>query len=869
MSAKGIDAKAVKDQLRGTKLPKGEVKALNALIDNAAKTMAALDKFTGRAIGMSTVRGVDGYQTWNTQTPEGQAIQSAIDAQAALSEKMRSLINAEGVSRKAKAVLEATAMTCDRRACELETLVLQFAEALTNIRSKADLKNLDPAILARLDTKIFALMGEKAATMHGQAEALDHMRQQLAPLAQRLDGFASNPDTSIGSAAFAAMRQEFSEAKSALETLATAGYKAGEGRVHPDKAFMDAAKAILEQVENRMTGARQRLGRAALESYIDSVFGPPKSLPLLAPKFRPLLNIRYPQATRLVQAKEAVHQAARTYAKEPTPANLAALKTAINDYSHNPDAAGAGDIAEDLVHAANGFLVTDENVLAAKIEKKKAKLPANVRGTITPELVAEFKAALEKYTKGELPPQVFADCHSRHHTYVTQLAHFEDMVKSVNRMADEDFLTSKTFLGAFEGEIAPSILVEARVHGMRDDDVDPATDPSNVAKTAPLGQGAMNTVTAVVLKNGQARVFKPEAPGRASLERAIYVFEGYEKNQQLAQLNMATQRTADALGLGDVVAKTSVGKLDGQYGIFMSFAPGVSFEKFSQGRKAKGSLGAGDIQSLPTAKHAEVQGRLMRKCNRLDWLDVITGQGDRHHGNAHVDVRKDGQVDVTGIDNDTCYPAFRIGLDKYIVGGGHLQLFEDTIENAFRLYGESNVRKARERLLSDPGVTKNADGTYTLDASKFQAPELNYCLMYTFGIYSNHVPTVIDQDLYDRLQTLRAGPARDAYLADLKTRLSPAAFDAAVKRLDAAIARADVLKTKGRVYTEEDWNDRDKQKALYNDPGEKMPRVGPQFNTKPRNIACVNDILKGLWELTQGTYRRSQLDKSAKIGWFD
>ena len=183
---------------------------------------------------------------------------------------------------------------------------------------------------------------------------------------------------------------------------------------------------------------------------------------------------------------------------------------------------------------------------------------------------------------------------------------------------------------------------------------------------------------------------------------------------------------------------------------------------------------------------------------------------------------------------------------------------------------DRHAEEAKKRLLSDPGVTKNDDGTYTLDASKFQSPELNYCLMYTFGIYSNHAPTYIDRDLYERLQTLKAGPARDAYLADLKKRLSPAAYDAAVKRLDDAIARADDLRDRNRVYGEADWNDRDKQKAFYHDPSETPPALDFKSRTilqrRPRQY---QEIQKGIVQMTQGNYRRNGFDHSAKRGWFD
>ncbi|MBR4219901.1 MAG: hypothetical protein IKR81_02020 [Victivallales bacterium] len=173
--------------------------------------------------------------------------------------------------------------------------------------------------------------------------------------------------------------------------------------------------------------------------------------------------------------------------------------------------------------------------------------------------------------------------------------------------------------------------------------------------------------------------------------------------------------------------------------------------------------------------------------------------------------------------------------------------------------------------MNDPGVTKNDDGSYTLDASKFQVPELNYCLMYTFGMYSNYAPKVIDKDLYEHLQTLKAGsPKRDEYLADLKKRLSPDAFDAAVKRLDDAIQRADELAAKKMVYSEDDWNNRDKQKAVYNNPDDQMPQLGKQFGRFPdRRLDCIDNITTGIRQMTQGNYKRNGFALTAKIGWFN
>ena len=137
-------------------------------------------------------------------------------------------------------------------------------------------------------------------------------------------------------------------------------------------------------------------------------------------------------------------------------------------------------------------------------------------------------------------------------------------------------------------------------------------------------------------------------------------------------------------------------------------------------------------------------------------------------------------------------------------------------------------------------------------------------------MYTNYVPKVIDKDIYDHLQTLKVGSQkREEYLADLKKRLSPAAFDAAVKRLDDAIQRADELAAKNMVYTEEQWNDRDKQKAIYNDPDDQIPMLDIQFGKMPdRRLECFDQVKEGIRQMTQGNYKRNGFALTAKIGWF-
>lgn len=54
---------------------------------------------------------------------------------------------------------------------------------------------------------------------------------------------------------------------------------------------------------------------------------------------------------------------------------------------------------------------------------------------------------------------------------------------------------------------------------------------------------------------------------------------------------------------------------------------------------------------VDTLGRADVCAQVMK----LQLLDHLTGQTDRNHENYFIDIGPDGQVKVTGIDNDQCF----------------------------------------------------------------------------------------------------------------------------------------------------------------------------------------------------------------------
>ena len=69
--------------------------------------------------------------------------------------------------------------------------------------------------------------------------------------------------------------------------------------------------------------------------------------------------------------------------------------------------------------------------------------------------------------------------------------------------------------------------------------------------------------------------------------------------EQVAQRNLATRDAALALGVDEVVPRCSVGAHDGQYGLFMSKAPGLEGCKFAAGWPvADGCLTSKQVRAL-------------------------------------------------------------------------------------------------------------------------------------------------------------------------------------------------------------------------------------------------------------------------------
>ena len=265
-------------------------------------------------------------------------------------------------------------------------------------------------------------------------------------------------------------------------------------------------------------------------------------------------------------------------------------------------------------------------------------------------------------------------------------------------------------------------------------------------------------------------------------------------------------------GCEDVIVKYSVGNHDGQFGIFMEKAKGHCGGDFA--RKVAtddDGLSPIELRSIPDkAERAKIHGQLAQKLNKLMWLDLITGQGDRHRGNyfVHID-RTTHEVTVKGIDNDASFSSTRTGLRRFEFDkSGALSFDEELVAVCKKLHPKDWQTEYNRRISNDPGIKRRTDGTITVDLSKAKAPEIAMAIPQTVGAQSFALPEEIDKSFYDKLMTMKPGsPARKEFLDSIAPKVSPAALQAVETRLDEAIEHAEKLNEKGKVLDDEQWKD--------------------------------------------------------------
>ena len=851
--AKPVDAQALKATTAG--LPKASRKAIDKAAGAAEKAYGEIGKFSGRQIADALAKDKSNRFVWNERNPVGKAVKAALDAQAKLSEQLAKALNGlpRGTPPAVRSALEEAMFLNDRRATEVETLVCEFADL-------AEKAPNDPETAARLDRTLASLVPEKSLGMHGSEKIAADFREALAPLARRIDDLAAAArERQLDAGEAMDIRRQLDEAENAL-SKAERDHAAKGAPLDPE--LFRAARDQLKACRTRLADIKGSVALKALANFAVTTFSPP-DVPLLQPKFAPLLRMLFPALGEVVGAQRRLREVALEFVANPTDANrreMDKLAAALAEH--------ASQVSGELKHFADGASAQDYDLSALTVPELRTliqELPMQEQDRCTLRLVREFREALRSHLASPAKTlDALKLAYGSLGAIETQTKHLAEMRRIVDARDASQFLTSKTLEAAFEGRLAVTTLVETRLNGLPDEDADPALDDANAVSSKALGSGAANTVYQVGFKDGSTYVFKPEAPGRQGIS-ALQLSQGTYRDELLvAQLNMAAQRTADAFGLGDVMTKTSVGAHGGRFGLFMEKAPGTEAAGFARAKRSPGRLNAAQIRALDDATYAKVVGGLMRKANRLEWFDLLTAQGDRHGRNYLVEVREDGTTSLKGIDNDACFGKFLIGPGLFRLTGKHAKAFRIQLSNAKTVYGP-NGGEGSAPLEKDPGIRAGEDGSIVVDVSKIKARVLLHCLTKATGSHSVCLPDHIDEELYDRLVAMESGQARDDYVASLRSRLSEDQVQVAIQRLDGAIAHAKALKGRGCVVSTADWEKREVQRKVAGPPPAPLP---PYKGTRKAFREYATNAQKSVLRAVC-PFRRDLLGAIAKEGWFE
>lgn len=264
------------------------------------------------------------------------------------------------------------------------------------------------------------------------------------------------------------------------------------------------------------------------------------------------------------------------------------------------------------------------------------------------------------------------------------------------------------------------------------------TDAQRRGDMTRLGSGAFNEVYAARYSGPEgivSGVFKPlqnKEDGWVAAKIGIDL-----KLPQIANRNLATQDVARALGF-DVVVECRIGARQQpssagprlQLGLVMGRAPGQ--------------------EAFKALRHWRTDPEVRREVTKLQLLDHLVGQGDRHGGNYFVEAYKDerGQtkVKVSGIDNDQCF------------------------------------------------------GMNTKDGNDIHYAENRQHI----GYRGTKMPELIDSDMAAAIRRITP-QSLGALLSD---KLKPAEVDAAQSRLQSLLKHISKLEMGKRVLTPDEWNAR-------------------------------------------------------------
>ena len=536
-------------------LDRNSLKALEKAGDTAAKTFKALASFNGSQLA-AAIDGngrLDGTSTAAGKAAAIKAQQDLSDLLAQLSKGLDTLLRHDaqmreanpqyrGVDAKIFVAINDFRMLSDRRATEIFTLTHQMKEFALNLAASG--QNADPNVAAILRAKVSELLPRQAIAMHGTADALATVNQditaRLRPVAEKIDAFRRNPTATIVKNELATLQTNIATMKAAIQDIRQNGVEVAGGRMMVAKDILKALESEVAKAEELFRTARKEVRETILRKYFTTA----TKLYSLDPHY---------EAACCRESQKIVQMLSRR----------------------------------------NEFLNAMDTLINAVLDPTKTSHELNT-------LANDFA---QKGTNNKMP---FNDMVS-HIKGVTPMV--EEIIYIICKFRARDrFFTGAEAMAVFKGELSVSSVVEARARGLQDSDVDPANEDANIVSDYHLGTGNGGMVYELTRTDGTSVIFKGETESRTGLQSiAVGGANNYDPLQKTINLNFASKKAAEALGMGGMIVNYSAGIHKDVFGFYMEKAQGSSASDFVAGRSSsEDGLTAAEVKKLPPAESRRV-----------------------------------------------------------------------------------------------------------------------------------------------------------------------------------------------------------------------------------------------------------------------
>lgn len=336
----------------------------------------------------------------------------------------------------------------------------------------------------------------------------------------------------------------------------------------------------------------------------------------------------------------------------------------------------------------------------------------------------------------------------------------------------------------------------------------------------PLGKGAFNSVFKVEWENTdgvtQSRAVKDETlANRGFSSSPVGNKTGVTKKPGTAARNLTTALLAGRLNMQSLAPKPDIFMDKGKLALAMQVGKGTSLEH------CKDKIKNDQIKEL----------RLAKELCKLEWLDALVGQMDRHWGNYLVNV-DGGDVSVTAIDNDLCLGSLQfepglVPVDPNDLNQGYVDVTEykhGLVNKKDDFYPDGNVDVYYPKYYKQ-GNPNQVEGAHTIG-----------------------YPALIDRETFEAIAG--QGVTFQTFVGDAGKHLGPDELAALESRFDALRAHALELQKAGLVvYNWETWTvPRDMDRT----PSSLMRGVPP--NTQPLSVTGGSNAVEFLFTCGSFSY---------------